>query len=92
MATILLIEPASANPLPSALHAYPVLKFNCQLPNRQGSLTAIPLGFSASIPDVFQRDSVWDDSGDLSVQTHVRPKALKQVIKLLVRSCRRWQL
>ncbi len=42
MATIVLIEPASASTPPLALHAYPVLKFSQQLPNGQGKLKAIP--------------------------------------------------
>ena len=36
------IEPASASPLPQALHAYPLYCFNWQQPERQGPLTAIP--------------------------------------------------
>jgi hypothetical protein len=36
------IEPASASPLPQDLHAYFVYCFNCQLPDEQGTLTAIP--------------------------------------------------
>jgi len=39
------IEPASASPLPSALHAYPVYCFNRQQPDGQGQLTAIPVRF-----------------------------------------------
>jgi len=39
------IEPASASSPPLVLHAYPVLKFNWLLPNRQGSQTAIPVRF-----------------------------------------------
>jgi len=35
------IEPASASTPPSALHAYPILKFNQQLPNGRGKLMAI---------------------------------------------------
>jgi len=35
------IELPSASTPPSALHAYPILKFNQQLPNRQGKLLAI---------------------------------------------------
>ena len=37
------IEPASASPLPLALHAYRVYCFNWQQPDVQGTLTAIPL-------------------------------------------------
>jgi len=37
------IEPASTDPLPSALHAYPYLLFNCLQPDRQGKQTAIPM-------------------------------------------------
>jgi len=37
------IEPASANPLPLALHAYSVNSFNRLLPDGQGSQTAIPV-------------------------------------------------
>jgi len=45
MATILLIEPASADPLPSALHAYFIYSFNLKLPDEQGKLEAILLRF-----------------------------------------------
>ena len=50
------------------------------------------LGFSELALNMPQRDLVRVDPGDLSAQAHVRPRALRQVIKLLVRSCRRWQL
>ena len=36
------IEPASASPLPQALHAYSIYCFNRSLPDRQGTRTAIP--------------------------------------------------
>jgi len=39
------IEPASASPLPSVLHAYPVYCFNRTLPDRQGRRPAIPSAF-----------------------------------------------
>jgi len=39
------IEPASASPLPLALHAYPNLWFNRTLPDGQGRRTAIPIRF-----------------------------------------------
>lgn len=35
------IEPASASPLPSALHAYSDILFNWQLPAGRGKQTAI---------------------------------------------------
>ena len=50
------------------------------------------LGFSELALNIPHRDLVRVDPGDLSAQAHVRPRALRQVIKLLVRSCRRWQL
>ena len=39
------IEPASARPPPSALHAYPRLCFNWRLPDGQGRPPAIPVEF-----------------------------------------------
>ena len=56
------IEPASASPLPWALHAYSIYCFNRVLPDRQGTHTAIPKGFSALAPDLPQRDPVSDDA------------------------------
>ena len=50
------------------------------------------LGFSELALNIPQRDLVRVDPGDLSAQAHVRPRTLRQVIKLLVRSCHRWQL
>ena len=50
------------------------------------------LGFSELALNIPQRDLVRVDPGDLSAQANVRPRAQRQVIKLLVRSCRRWQL
>ena len=50
------------------------------------------LGFSELALNIPHRDLVRVDPGDLSAQAHVRPRTLRQVIKLLVRSCRRWQL
>jgi len=50
------------------------------------------LGFSELALNIPQRDLVRVDPGDLHAQAHVRPRALRQVFKLLVRSCRRWQL
>ena len=43
------IEPASANPLLSGLHAYPIFKFNCFTTDWQVVKTAIPLFFSSLI-------------------------------------------
>jgi len=40
MATILLIEPASAKPPLSALHAYFIYYFNYELPDEQGKQIA----------------------------------------------------
>ena len=37
------IEPASASPLPSALHAYSGPSFNCLLPAGLGKQAAIPV-------------------------------------------------
>ena len=45
------IEPASASPLPQALHVYSVYCFNCRLPDEQGTPTAIPRVFNRSAPD-----------------------------------------
>ena len=50
------IEPASASTPPSALHAYPIFRFNQQLPDRQGKLMAIPVIFSESTQDKLHRD------------------------------------
>ena len=86
------IEPASANPPPLALHAYSVIHFNRTLPDGQGSCSAIPVMFNESTPDEFHRDLVRVDPCDLSAQARIRQRALRLVIKQLVRSCRRWQL
>ena len=53
------IEPASANPLPSVLHAYPsLLRFNRWIPDGQGRPTARSVSFSDSAPNKLHRDSV----------------------------------
>lgn len=59
------IEPASANSLLSALHAYSVFKFNRLLPDRQGSQTAVLVSFSGSVPDVLFSRSYVSDPWDL---------------------------
>jgi|SRR5579883_927745 len=43
------IEPASANPLLSGLHAYPIFEFNHLTPGWKGVKAAIPLRFSSLI-------------------------------------------
>ena len=65
MATILLIEPASANTPLSALHAYSVFSFNRLLPDRQGSQIAVLVSFSGSVPDVLHSRSYVSDPHDL---------------------------
>ena len=43
------IEPASANPLLSGLHVYPIFLFNCLTSDWKGVKTAIPIKFSSKI-------------------------------------------
>ena len=50
------------------------------------------LSFNELALNIPHRDLVRVDPGDPSVQAHIGPRALSEVIKLLVRSCRRWQL
>ncbi len=61
-------------------------------PTGRESARRFQLGFSELALNIPQRDLVRVDPGDLSAQAHVRPRTLRQVIKLLVRSCHRWQL
>ena len=55
------IEPASANPLLSDLHAYPVLYFNCPTPDWKGVKAASPFCFSRLITGRSLRELVWYD-------------------------------
>jgi hypothetical protein len=50
------------------------------------------ISFNESTPDVLHRDPIWGDSRDPVVWARSRAEGTKQVFKLLVRSCRRWQL
>ena len=61
-------------------------------PTGRESVRRFQLGFSELALNIPHRDLVRVDPGDLSAQAHVRPRTLRQVIKLLVRSCHRWQL
>ncbi len=56
------IEPASASPLPLALHAYPVYCFSRLLPDGQGKQPAILKGFSGSAPGLPCRELVCVDA------------------------------
>ena len=49
-------------------------------------------GFNGSAPGALHRDPIWGDSRDPVVWARAGRKALRQVFKLRVRSCRRWQL
>jgi hypothetical protein len=68
------------------------LSLIARYPTGREDVQRAQLGFSELALNIPQRDLVRVDPGDLSAQAHVRPRALRQVIKLLVRSCRRWQL
>jgi len=50
------------------------------------------LSFNESTPGVLHRDPIWGDSRYPVVWARNRAEGSEQVIKLLVRSCRRWQL
>lgn len=50
------------------------------------------MSFNESTPGVLHRDPVWVDSSDPRVRARNGLKALRQVFKLLVRSCHHWQL
>ena len=50
------------------------------------------ISFNESTPGVLHRDPVWVDSSDPRVRARNGLKALRQVFKLLVRSCHHWQL
>ena len=50
------------------------------------------IGFNESTPGVLHRDPIWGDSRDPVVWARNRAEGAMQVFKLLVRSCRRWQL
>ena len=50
------------------------------------------ISFNESTPGVLHRDPIWGDSRDPDVWARNRAEGTKQVFKLLVRSCRRWQL
>ena len=61
-------------------------------PTGREDIRRFQLGFNELALNIPHRDLVRVDPGDLSAQANVRPRTLKQVIKLLVRSCHRWQL
>ena len=87
-----MIEPASASPLPSVLHVYPVYCFNHALPDRQGRRAASPYGFSALAPGEPLRDPVRYDARNLNAPARLQSDGTLLGFKQRVRSCRRWQL
>jgi len=86
------IEPASASPLPSVLHAYPVYCFNQTLPDRQGRRTASPCGFNELARGEPRRDPMRYDARNLNASARLQSDGTLLGIKQRVRSCRRWQL
>ena len=50
------------------------------------------MSFNESTPGVLHRDPIGGDSRDPVVWARSRAEGAMQVFKLLVRSCRRWQL
>jgi len=68
------------------------LSLIARYPTGREDVRRAQLGFNELALNIPHRDLVRVDPGDLSAQAHIRPRALRQVIKLLVRSCRRWQL
>ena len=68
------------------------LNLTARYPTGREDVRRAQLGFSELALNIPHRDLMRVDPGDLHAQAHVRPRALRQVFKLLVRSCRRWQL
>ena len=87
-----MIEPASASDPLSALHAYPSLNLTAGYPDGGEDQQRAWISFNGSTPGVLHRGPVLGDSRVPTRTGTLRRKALRQVIRLLVRSCHHWQL
>ena len=86
------IEPASVSDLLSALHAYPFLNLIAGYPNGGEDQQRSWISFNGSTPGVLHRGPVLGDPRAPARTGTNRAEGAMQVIKLLVRSCRHWQL